>query len=135
MFTIRSWFRKALPHSGFVVSFFVSLSSVLLWRRLLLLLLGANILSAACGRQAVTRRLSPSLSGDGVEQGHGDSLLRLLESCYQVPDFPEISFLHTRSGLKQKKRNFSFFFKEKKGIKRLKRIQRLHLNIKPHRGK
>lgn len=65
---------------------------------------------AVCRRQAITGCLClcvclcPYLSGDRVEQRHGNSLIRLLESCYQVPDLAEISFLHTRSGLKHKKK-------------------------------
>lgn len=47
--------------------------------------------------------LRPSLSGDRVKQRHGNSLSRLLESCYQILDLPEISFLHTRSGLKHER--------------------------------
>lgn len=55
-------------------------------------------------------RLRPPLSRDGVEQIHGDSLFRLLEGRYQVLYVPEISFWHTRGGLKQKQgRERSFF--------------------------
>ena len=77
-----------------------------MWR---LPLLEVSIWAAGCRWQAITGRLllcvclCPSLSGDGVQQRHGNSLAGLLESCYQVPDLPEISFLHTRSGLKHKK--------------------------------
>lgn len=45
-----------------------------------------------------------SLRGDRVEQGHGDSLSGLLESCYQVPDVTERPFLHAGSGLKDEDR-------------------------------
>lgn len=76
----------------------------LTWRQVLL-----QVRAALCQRQAVTVRLflrvllRAALSSDRIQQRHDNSLAGLLESCYQVLDFPEISFLHTRSGLKHKK--------------------------------
>lgn len=55
--------------------------------------------------QAVTGHLClhlcarASLSSDRVEQRHGDSLSRLLESCYQVPDVTERPFRHAGNSL------------------------------------
>lgn len=55
--------------------------------------------------QAVTGHLClhlcprTSLSSDRVEQRHDNSLSRLLESCYQVPDVTERPFRHARSRL------------------------------------
>lgn len=97
---------KSLSHL-LLVPVFLSLSSM--WWHRLLLLLEARVWTAVCLRQAITGRLRlcvclcSTLSGDRVEQRHGNSLSGLLESCYQVLDSPEISFLHTRSGLKHKK--------------------------------
>lgn len=70
-------------------------------------LLEVRVRAALRRRRAITGLLCvclrPSLSGDRVKQRHGNSLSRLLESCYQILDLPEISFLHTRSGLKHER--------------------------------
>lgn len=61
--------------------------------------------AAAWWWQAITGRLRlcgclyPSLGSDGVKQRDGNSLSGLLESCYQVLDFTEMSFRHTRNCL------------------------------------
>lgn len=70
------------------------------------LLLQVVVWAAVCWWQAITDGLClcvcrcPTLGSDRVEQRHGNPLVRLLEGCYQALDFPEISLLHPRSGLK-----------------------------------
>lgn len=60
--------------------------------------------------QAVTGHLClrAYLSGDGVEQGHCNSLSGLLESCYQVPHLTERPFLDAGISLKDEERGGRF---------------------------
>lgn len=53
--------------------------------------------------------IGPRLGCNRVHQGHDDSLVGVLEGCYQVLDFPEKSFLHAGSSLKEEESREIYF--------------------------